>query len=108
MELIQNLLQNLNIDLGSGVTLALCCSLLCVGVFVIGFFFQVVGGFFEIFFGLFGAFFDVLSGGPVAWCGCLLLVGAILVCGLIAIGGASLLSTCGTPEQVNLCRLFGY
>ncbi len=50
---------------------------------------------------------DIITGGPAAWCSCIVLVVVIVICG----GGAyllwSALSTCGTPQAVNLCTLFG-
>ena len=106
MEFIQSLVAG--IDGGSAVTLGIVCACLCGVLFVLGFILQFVGGALELVFSIFGVFFDVLSGGPVAWCGCLVLICGLCGCGFFAISTFSLLSTCGTPEQINLCRLLGY
>ena len=96
-----------SIDPGNTVLIVLGCVCLCgVGlVFLTGF--QIVGGFLDIFTSVFGMFFEVLSGGPVAWCGCLVLAA-------VCIGGVGLailigqgLATCGTPLAINFCSLIG-
>jgi len=81
--------------------------LCCVGGIVLFFVFGFLGGIFDIISGIFELALHFLSSGPVAWCGCLAL---FLVCG----GCAALiffilntLSTCGTPEAVNFCKIFG-
>lgn len=50
---------------------------------------------------------DVIAGGPVAWCACLVVL--ILLggcCGAAGLFGYAF-STCGTPEAVQLCSWFG-
>ena len=108
MESVIQLLQNLNIDLGSSpLVLLLCCGICIVGVFLvfglqfIGILLEGVGHFLEVFLG-------ILGGGPFAWCGCLVGLGILAICGLIAVAFFNVLGTCGTANQVNLCRLFGY
>ncbi len=100
-----DLLQNIGAD--NAFLLALCCAVLCgVGVLLLlGL--QIIGGVFDIASSFLGLFFDVLSGGPLAWCGCLLLVAGIVVCGGLILLLAQTLATCGTPQAVNLCLLFG-
>jgi len=85
-----------------GLILLLCAGGLVLAVVlpVITSLLSFVGGFLEFFL-------DILTGGPVAWCGCLVVV-LLLVgcCGLVALAGFTL-STCGTQEAVNFCRWFG-
>ncbi len=49
-----------------------------------------------------------LAGDPFSCCGCLVLIVGLLLCGGLTFGGISLVQTCGTSDQVNLCRLLGY
>lgn len=83
----------------------LCCGL-CVGGIFLTVVLPVIGGALDIFFGVFEFFFDLLSGGPVAWCGCLFFLGACCGCSVLTYTIINLLSTCGTPDAVNFCRLF--
>ncbi len=100
-----NLFQNMTPD--SAFLLALGCVLLCgVGVFLfLGL--QVIGGVLNIFGSFVGLFFDILSGGPVAWCGCLLVIVTLFACVGLALLGSQALSSCGTANAVNLCSFFG-
>lgn len=95
------------IELDNTLLIALGCVCLCGVGIVLMTGFQFISGFLDMFTSIFDVFFDVLSGGPVSWCGCLL---AILLCAGLA-GGALLLAqglaTCGTPDAINLCSLFG-
>ena len=81
------------------------------GLCVIGVVIVVVLNFFGAAAGIVGNLFefvfDILGGGPLSWCGCLI---GLFVCG----GGicmvafiASILSTCGTPNAVRFCTFFG-
>ncbi|MFW5772655.1 MAG: hypothetical protein ACOCZH_04955 [Phototrophicaceae bacterium] len=88
-------------------TILLVCGLLCCGGFILSVVLTFVGGAFEVVFGLLGAIGDVLSGGPSAWCGCLVVVFGCLLCSGASIAVISLLQTCNTPDRVNLCRFFG-
>jgi len=95
------------VNLGDLIPLALGLVCLCgLGILLLlGF--QIIGGFLEIFTSVFELLFEVLSGGPVAWCGCLVL---LFVCGggtVLAVVLAQGLSSCGTPEAINFCTLFG-
>lgn len=82
-----------------GVGLVLLCFVGLALFVVLQFFGNILGS----VAGFFGLFFDVIQGGPLAWCGCLLLVGACAICaGIIYLG-----SICGTPNAVNFCALFG-
>ncbi|QPC81132.1 hypothetical protein G4Y79_15625 [Phototrophicus methaneseepsis] len=108
METIIQLLQGLNIDFGNGVGLALCCSLACVVVIVLVVGLQAVGVAFESVAHLAEFLLGILAGGPLAWCGCLVAIGVLMGCGVVAMGFLNVMGTCGTPAQVNLCRLLGY
>lgn len=93
-----------NIDLGA---LILICGVLCVGGAVILIGLQVLTGAFELLAGGAEIFVDILTGGPASWCGCLVFLAGCLICIGIALAIASVLSTCGTPDAVNFCRIFG-
>ena len=100
MELLQN------IDPTHLPYVAVGCALLCLVALVIGFLLQAVSGIFDVVVGLFGVVIDMLQGGPVAWCGCL-----VLLVGLAAAAGAVLLYF-NAPEAcaeypTNFCRWFG-
>lgn len=101
MDLLQN------IDAGGALLLAVGCVLLCVVLFVILSALQFIGGFLEIFGSILGGLFDVISGGPVSWCGCLVLIAAIVVCGGGVLLIAQSLASCGTAQAVNFCQFFG-
>lgn len=81
----------------------LFCSLLCCGGAIILVVLSVIGGAFE----LLGSLIELLIGiDPFGGCGCLFMPFACLLCGGVLYSVASILSTCGTPDAVNLCRLF--
>lgn len=85
------------------------CGLLCCGGLFVGIVLPILGIFGDVI-GLvghiFGAFFDILSGGPLAWCGCFLVLFGCFICFGLVVTIISILSTCGTPDAVNFCRLF--
>jgi hypothetical protein len=96
-----------NIDGGTVLIIAVGLALLCgVGV-VLLLATQVLGNVLELFTSVFGVFLNIAEGGPVSWCGCLVLMGACIGCGGFALVLAQTLSMCGTPNAVNLCGLFG-
>ncbi len=89
------------------LTVIAVIAALCVGGLVLSFILPLLSGLFSIISAFVEFLFHVLTGGPVAWCGCLVL--AILLigfCGFIAVVIYSL-STCGTPDAVNFCAWFG-
>lgn len=89
------------IDLGT-ISFALC-GLCFVGVvLIVGL--QVLGGALELVSGLFEG---LLNAGPFAWCGCLVGLAALLLCGGTVWLIASSLATCGTARAVNLCAWLG-
>jgi hypothetical protein len=67
---------------------------------------QIFGSIVDIFTGIIGAFTGILSGGPIAWCGCLFFLIVLMMCGGMALLISSALSSCGTPNQMLFCRLF--
>lgn len=87
--------------------LVLGCACLCVVGFILMSGLHIVGGVIGTFSSVIDVVFNILSGGPVSWCGCLVL---IFVC-IGGVGGAYVITqamaTCGTPQAINLCRLFG-
>lgn len=101
MDLLQNVDPNLLFWGGA------LCALICGGLLVLGFVFQLVGSALDIVGGLFGAVLGILGGGPVSWCGCLVVLLGCGICGGFGLMLANALQTCGTPDAVNFCRLFG-
>ncbi len=97
----------MEIESGNLVMLALGAACLCGVAVVLMMLLNFVGDFFGAFFSLFGVFFDVLSGGPVSWCGCVVTLALVAGCGWFAWMMIQALSTCGTPQAVNFCSLFG-
>ena len=87
--------------------IAVGCALLCVVIVLIGFFLQALSSIFEVIFGLAEVVVDILQGGPIAWCGCLLLIFG----GLGIAGGIILLLNAPASCAVHatyFCRWFGF
>lgn len=95
-------LQNLNVG-----TFALALGGLCVLGVILFVVVNVVGSAFGVVFNVVDVFFDLLTGGPLSMCGCVLGLIACGGCACIAAFAASVLSTCGTPQAMNFCLLFG-
>ena len=102
-----NLPQSVDINLTSALPIILGCVCLCGLGFVLISGLHVIGGFLHIFTSIFGVVFDVLSGGPVSWCGCLVLLVVCIGVAGFAVLVAQGLSTCGTPQAINICTLLG-
>ncbi len=101
MELLQN------IDPAHLPYIAVACALLCVVLVVIALLLQAVSSIFDVVFGLLQVLVEVLQGGPVSWCGCLL-----VIAGLVACAGATFLflnapASCA-DHPTNFCRWFGF
>ena len=101
MELLQN------IDPSQLPFIAVGCALLCVAVIVIGLLLQAVSGIFDVVFGLIEVVTGILQGGPIAWCGC-----GLLICGLVACAGVTFLllnaaESCAA-HPTNFCRWLGF
>lgn len=88
-----------NIDIGTLLFLSIGAVFLCVIGLLIFFGLQILGTTANAFFGLFAT---LVTGGPLVWCGCLVLM---FICVFIA-GGAILLATCSSnPSAMNFCLL---
>ena len=96
-----NLLQDAN--LGTPVLLALGCGVLCVVGLLLFFGLQILGTTLHTVAGIFQLVTGVIHGGPIAWCGCLVV---LFVCvGLV--GGALLFASCkASPTSMNFCLFF--
>lgn len=105
---IGELLQNANVPIVVIICGGMCLlSLVLVVVLpLITGTLQIFGSIIDIFTGIIGAFTGILSGGPVAWCGCLFFLVVLAMCGGLALIVANIVATCGTPDQVMFCRLF--
>lgn len=83
------------------------CALLCVVLVIVGFLLQAISGIFEAVIGLFEVVVDLLQGGPVAWCGCLLLL-------VFLLGGAgAVVLFLSAPDScaanpTRFCQWFGF
>lgn len=95
-----------NIDPSLVPYIGVCCALLCVGIVVLGFILQVVGGFLDIFFGFFEVFLEILQGGPIAWCGCLILIFGCIGCSGFVFFIFNASTSC-VEYRTNFCTLFG-
>ncbi len=101
MELLQN------IDPAHLPWIAVGCALLCVALVVIGFLLQAISSIFDVIAGVIEVAVDVAQGGPVAWCGC-----TLLIIGLIACAGFAFLYL-NAPEScaehpTRFCQWFGF
>jgi len=95
-------------DSGTLILIAAGCGIVCIGLFVIGTVLNALGIVFELIGGLVEFAVNLFNFGPVPGCGCVVLAGAIAMCVVTALAVNSVLQTCGTPQQVNFCQLFGY
>ena len=93
-------------DVPWGTVLLIGGGLCIVGVVIV-----VILNFFGAAFGIVGNLFefvfDLLGGGPLSWCGCLIALFVIGGCICTVALSASVLSTCGTAQAVRFCALFG-
>ncbi len=96
-----------NIDPAHLPIIGVGCAALCIVAFVIAFALQAVSSIFEVIFGLVELLIELLQGGPVAWCGCIL-----LIAGALAFAGAIIL-VAHAPEScaahpTRFCQWFGF
>ena len=96
-----------SIDTSNALVIALGCICLCGLGFVLITSLHVIGGVLGIFTSLLQSFFHILGGGPVAWCGCLVVIGGCLGAAGLALVIAQAMATCGTPQAINFCSLLG-
>jgi hypothetical protein len=99
---VNEILNSANIPL-----ILLVCGGLCVGGVILAFVLNLLGTIFGALGSVLAFGTDIITGGPVTWCGCLVVIVLLLLCGGGLLLLASVLSTCGTPDAVNLCSLFG-
>jgi hypothetical protein len=97
-----------NIDGGSVLLLTLACASICGIVVVLFFGLQIIGTALGFLTGILEFFSRIISGGPISWCGCLVVILGCGFCTVSVFSVASILQTCGTPEAVNFCSLLGY
>ncbi len=87
--------------------IAVGCALLCAALIVLGFVLHALSGIFELAFGALQLAVELLQGGPVAWCGCALLLLALAA----GAGGLYLLlnapSSCA-EYATQFCLWFGF
>lgn len=92
-----------NVDTGNLLFLAVGCVVLCVVGLALFFGMQILGTTLHTFVGLVELFGSIVNGGPVAWCGCLVVV--FICAGLI--GGTLLFTSCkANPTSMNFCLFF--
>ena len=98
----------MNIEPGTLLLIVVGMGLLCVVLFVLGSVLNALGVVFEVIGGALEIAVNLFNMGPLPGCGCLALVLAIVMC----VGGGmavnSIVSSCGTAQQMNFCRLLGY
>lgn len=96
------------IDPALALWITVGCGLLCVVGFVLMSVLQFVGAGLEIVFSVFEFAGQIATGGPIAWCGCLVMMFGCAGCGGFIWIFYTVIPNCGTPQQLNLCRLLGY
>jgi hypothetical protein len=98
----------MELDANTIFLVAVACIALC-GIGVLLFFgLQIIGTSIGVFAGIFELVTQVISGGPVSWCGCLVLFLGCSFCAVITISVVGIIQSCGTPDAVNFCRILGY
>ncbi len=89
------------------VTIGGVILLLCVGGVILSIVLPLLSSILAVFGTVLELLFDVLTGGPIAWCGCLVVFILVGGCCLLVSVLSFSLSSCGTPDAVNLCSWFG-
>ncbi len=95
-----------DVNAGTLILIALGLAGLCLVAVILFFGVQIIGTILGILGEAVGLATGIL-GNPTSCCGCLLLVGVIVVCGGIILAISSALGACGTPDATNLCTLLG-
>jgi hypothetical protein len=95
-----------NIDAGTAILLGVGLAALCIVVLILFLGVQIIGTIAGTITGLLGTVTGVVTE-PFSCCGCILLIGGIIVCGAIILVIAQGLGTCGTAEAINFCSLLG-
>lgn len=98
----------MNIEPGTLLLLVAGMGLLCGVLFVLGSVLNAIGVVFDVLGGALEIALNLFNMGPLPGCGCIALLLVILTC----VGGGmainSIVSSCGTAQQMNFCRLLGY
>jgi hypothetical protein len=95
-----------NIDVGTIILLGGICLIgviILIAINILGGALGIVGDLIGAVTGLIGG----VTGNPISCCGCLALIGVIVVCGGAVLLISGTLSGCGTDQATNLCTLFG-
>lgn len=95
------------VDVGTVLLVAVGCVVLCFVGIGLSIGLSFIGNFLHMFTQFFQLFTHILSGGPVSWCGCLLLILSCFVCTGVTIFIVSFLPSCSGPNAINFCRLIG-
>ncbi len=82
-------------------------GLLCVGGVILAVVLPFISGLLGAVSSVFELVIDLFTGGPVAWCGCLLALLLVATCCGLILFAVAVLPTCGTPDAVNFCAWFG-
>ena len=87
--------------------IAVGCALLCGVIVLVAFLLQAVSSVFDIVLGLIEVAAEIAQGGPVAWCGCALLIGVLLA------GAGMVVLYLNAPEScaanpTRFCQWFGF
>jgi hypothetical protein len=100
------------LELDGGMLVVVACVLLCgmavvlvLGLHFFGIIFDILGVVFGLFTGGLELGMGLVAGGPIAWCGCIVLIVVLLGCCGLVFTASGILNSCGTPDQVNFCRL---
>lgn len=96
-----------NIDPSMLIIVVVGVAALCAAAVFLFLVLQVLGGAIGAIGGLFGLVMQVLGGGPLAWCGCILLLFVCVFCALISLLALATLNSCGTSNPVNFCQFLG-
>ena len=83
------------------------CGLLCIVLFVVAFLLQALSGIVEVVGSLLEMAVDLAQGGPVAWCGCLLLILALAGCAGLAFLLLNAPASCAA-YPTNFCQWLGF
>jgi hypothetical protein len=90
-----------NVDFGNLLIIAVIGFGLCVVGLLLFLGLQIIGTTVHAFAGILQLFGNVVNGGPVAWCGCLV---ALFICAS-AVGITLLTVNCNAnPYSMNFCR----
>ena len=82
-------------------------GLACVGICVVGVVLSFISGIFDVLIGLVEIIGQIAGGGPVAWCGCLVILGGCGICAGIVAFLPSINASC-QANYTNFCQLFGF